>query len=420
MITICGFPISNYYNKVRLAAAEMGIEYKDDASVFPSQDAALLARSPMGKIPFLETEHGLICESQVICEYLADRFPEKSLYPADAFARAKVRELIQVLELHLELVARRLLGAALFNGWAMGVGRALRQYVTLRNWLIGLNIYMLAVFFFTVHLYRSVHLSNWDTSYPLVIGNEAVGRRQWSGRLEWLELQGHDDSSLIIFAIYDFAGESPFEDISPLAIVPAPALVWSEGPVTPQDGEGVTVGPGEWLTTGSAFFDFSDYAREANYFYIDTRVATAARDQRGPARILSISADAEHRNLTLGQVGDDLIIRLRTPAAGENGQKPELLVPGVFADTQLRHITVNYDAPILRVTVDETEEFVISLAPGAAFFPDFTTENRYQIVMGGDPHRYDWPYVGIVVGLAVVVFGSLGLAAWWARRAARA
>ncbi|MBL9003677.1 MAG: glutathione S-transferase [Myxococcales bacterium] len=118
MITICGFPISNYYNKVRLAAAEKGIEYKDDASVFPSQDAALLARSPMGKIPFLETEHGLICESQVICEYLEDRFPEKSLYPADPYARAKVRELIQVLELHIELVARRLLGAALFGASA--------------------------------------------------------------------------------------------------------------------------------------------------------------------------------------------------------------------------------------------------------------------------------------------------------------
>jgi len=118
MITICGFPISNYYNKVRLAAAEMGIEYKDDAAVMPSQDAALLARSPMGKIPFLETEQGLICESQVICEYLAERFPEKSLYPADAFARAKVRELIQVLELHIELVSRRLLGAALFGGSA--------------------------------------------------------------------------------------------------------------------------------------------------------------------------------------------------------------------------------------------------------------------------------------------------------------
>jgi glutathione S-transferase len=118
MITISGFPISNYYNKVRLAAAEKGIDYKDDASILPSQDAALLARSPMGKIPFLETESGLVCESQVICEYLEERFPEKPLYPADAYARAKVRELIQVLELHIELVARRLLGAALFGSTA--------------------------------------------------------------------------------------------------------------------------------------------------------------------------------------------------------------------------------------------------------------------------------------------------------------
>ena len=116
MITICGFAISNYYNKVRLAAAEKGVEYNDDSKVFPSQDAALLARSPLGKIPFLETENGLICESQVICEYLEDRYPEKPLYPADPYARAKVRELIQVLELHVELVSRRLLGAAVFGG----------------------------------------------------------------------------------------------------------------------------------------------------------------------------------------------------------------------------------------------------------------------------------------------------------------
>ena len=116
MIKICGYPLSNYFNKVRLVAAEMGIEHEVDATVSPSQDAALLARSPMGKIPFLETEQGLLCESQIICDYLAERFPDKALYPADPFARAKVRELNQVLELHIELVARRAYGAVFFGG----------------------------------------------------------------------------------------------------------------------------------------------------------------------------------------------------------------------------------------------------------------------------------------------------------------
>lgn len=110
MIKICGFPISNYFNKTRLVLLEKGVEHEQDLTVAPAQSPELLARSPMGKIPFLETEHGVLCESQIICEYLEDRFPEKPLYPADPYQRAKVRELIQVLELHVELVVRRLLG----------------------------------------------------------------------------------------------------------------------------------------------------------------------------------------------------------------------------------------------------------------------------------------------------------------------
>ncbi len=308
-----------------------------------------------------------------------------------------------------------LLGYALFRAWAMGFGAALRRYVTFRNWLIGLSVYLLAALLFTVHLYGNVHLSNWDTSYPLVIGNEAVGKRQWSGRVEWVSFSWPPDDSLDLYGEYRFTGAAPFQFSSSPGVT-MPPLVWREGPTSPQGGQGVTIGPGEWLATETPFSAFSAAARRDDRFAITVSAATAARDQRGPARIVSISADAEHRNVTLGQVGDNLIIRLRTPAAGENGQKPEMLVPGVFADTQPRQVTVSYDAPLLRVTVDGAETSAISLAPGAAFFPDITTENRYPSVMGGDPHRYDWPYWGIVVGLALVVFGGLALAGWLARR----
>ncbi len=115
MIKLCGIPLSNYFNKVRIALLEKDIPHDLDMTAFPSQDPEYLKRSPMGKIPFLETEHGVLVESQVILEYLEDQYPAKPLYPQDAFARARVRETMQVLELHLELVARRLLGAALFG-----------------------------------------------------------------------------------------------------------------------------------------------------------------------------------------------------------------------------------------------------------------------------------------------------------------
>jgi glutathione S-transferase len=115
MINLCGFAVSNYYNKTKLVLLEKEIPFTEE-QVFPSQDEALLKRSPLGKIPFIETEHGCLSESQVILEYLEDTYPDKPLYPADTFARAKCRELIQHLELNVELHARRLYKEAFFGG----------------------------------------------------------------------------------------------------------------------------------------------------------------------------------------------------------------------------------------------------------------------------------------------------------------
>ena len=114
MLKLCGFAVSNYYNKVKLALLEMGIAFEEEL-VWADRSPALLEKSPLGKVPYLETDQGVLCESQVLVEYLQQAYPEKSLYPADPFAAAKVRELITFIELHLELPARELYPAA-FSG----------------------------------------------------------------------------------------------------------------------------------------------------------------------------------------------------------------------------------------------------------------------------------------------------------------
>ena len=108
MLKLCGFHISNYFNKARLAMLEKGVEFEMDANCRPSQDEAFVARSPMGKVPFLELDGKTLIESDVICEYLEDAYPQKPLLPRDPLERARVRELITIIELHLELVVRRL------------------------------------------------------------------------------------------------------------------------------------------------------------------------------------------------------------------------------------------------------------------------------------------------------------------------
>jgi len=114
MLKLGGFAVSNYYNKVKVALLEKGVPF-EEVNGLPSQEEDYLKRSPMGKVPYLDIDGQFLCESQVICEYLEDRYPEKPLYPSDALERARVRELITIMELHLDLVARRVYGQAFFG-----------------------------------------------------------------------------------------------------------------------------------------------------------------------------------------------------------------------------------------------------------------------------------------------------------------
>ena len=115
MLKLCGFATSNYYNKVKLVLLEKGVPFTEEL-VWPSKEEGHLARTPIGKLPFIETPNGNLSESTVILEYIEDAYPASPLYPQGTFARAKNRELISFMELHIELVARRLYREAFFGG----------------------------------------------------------------------------------------------------------------------------------------------------------------------------------------------------------------------------------------------------------------------------------------------------------------
>lgn len=113
MLTLCGFAASNYYNKVKFALLEKGVPFTEELAWIGQTD---LACSPLGKVPYLKTPQGSLCESGVIMEYIEHQYPQNPLLPTDPFAAAKVRELVTFLELHLELVARNLYPQAFFGG----------------------------------------------------------------------------------------------------------------------------------------------------------------------------------------------------------------------------------------------------------------------------------------------------------------
>ena len=113
MLKLCGFAASNYHNKVKFALLEKGVPFEEEIAWVGETDPVA---SPLGKVPYLKTENGVMCESAVMLEYIEQRYPQNPLLPSDPFAASKVRELALFLDLHLELVARNLYPEAFFGG----------------------------------------------------------------------------------------------------------------------------------------------------------------------------------------------------------------------------------------------------------------------------------------------------------------
>ena len=109
-----GTVVSNYHNSVKLALIEKGIEF-EEIDQFPGQDEKILAVSPMGKVPWIEVDGKCLSEVNVIFDYLEETKPNPSLYPGDAWSRAKAKEIIRVVELYCDAAARRHIGTVYFG-----------------------------------------------------------------------------------------------------------------------------------------------------------------------------------------------------------------------------------------------------------------------------------------------------------------
>src|SRR5690606_2563339 len=94
-----GVALSNYYNMAKHAILMKGIAC-ELVRGGAGQEPECLARSPRGKVPLLETEHGYLSEADAILASLDEAFAGPKLFPQDAFARAEVRQLMKVQEVY--------------------------------------------------------------------------------------------------------------------------------------------------------------------------------------------------------------------------------------------------------------------------------------------------------------------------------
>jgi glutathione S-transferase len=114
MLTLHGFPYSNYHNIVKHTLMLKGIAFHENI-VYPNSPE-ILAVNPTGKAPAITTESGTqLSETTVLVDYLEDKYTDIPLYPSDADKRAQVRQIMKISELYIELPARRIFPAVLSN-----------------------------------------------------------------------------------------------------------------------------------------------------------------------------------------------------------------------------------------------------------------------------------------------------------------
>ena len=101
-LTLYDLDHSPFAARVRIAVRAKGL---DVALVPPpggARSEAYRRINPLGLVPTLVTEDGTaLPESDVIVEYLDERFPERRLVPADAGPRARCRLIIRVADFYL-------------------------------------------------------------------------------------------------------------------------------------------------------------------------------------------------------------------------------------------------------------------------------------------------------------------------------
>jgi VanZ family protein len=255
-----------------------------------------------------------------------------------------------------------------------------------------LIVYALGLYAFSARLTGSTAVRDWNPDYPLVLGNEPQGDRAWRGSISHLFFYDRALSKDEVSTLLESDSAVPQLPPNPLVYYPLDGPPYADavsgGELLSWRGEappvaGPTVGPMAWLQTREPARRLISRIDRGSQFTVGVTVASDEVEQTGPARIVTLSADANRRNLTLGQSGPDLSVRLRTPATGPNGTTPQFVFPDVFPDRRSHRLVVTYDGFELAAYSDCPESRrALALSPSIALVGSFLPADLWEVRLG--------------------------------------
>lgn len=264
-------------------------------------------------------------------------------------------------------------------------------------------------------------MENWNPEFPLLLGNEKSGERVWNGTISnilFLDRTLSDDEVEEVFLGEVFQDRIASDVLAYFKFDVKDALV-DRSETLPNfvnrgrfplviNHDGVHLGEEQWLETNASILN--DRIRQSSQFTLIVDLQADQKLQTGPARIVSISNDAFQRNLTLGQEGDDLIIRVRSPITGANGRNPELVVPDVFKNRLAHLLVLSYQPDLIRAYVDNQENlYRFPLTPISAFFYYLFPKTEQIHMAPVSPFLLNLAYFGMLsvpIAISIVLFAN--------------
>ncbi len=233
-----------------------------------------------------------------------------------------------------------------------------RHWQKKRSLTIALGLWIALMLGSTWQLSTMTKLSNWDPNYNLMVGNEATGDRPWQGKVQSFsiadralsesEVQQFLQSSAFptlnqSLADYDLTGNAPYLDRSRFNSPPLESR-----PANPAASNSNS----SWYITQEPPIKLNEALQKNSAFTLATTFETRSLKQEGPARIISLSLNTGERNLTLGQNDRQLIVRLRTPITGRNGDALELRSPNNLQQNRSHRVVLTYENSVLALYLD--------------------------------------------------------------------
>ncbi len=189
-----------------------------------------------------------------------------------------------------------------------------------------------------------------------------------------------------ILAFYDFKEGNGNTATDSSGAVPALDLTLND--VQWSEGQGLEFNEGIAVASTEASMKLFEAITATNAYTFEAWIVPKNEQASGPARIITYSMDTASRNMTLGQVGTNLVLRNRTAAAGiSNNGMPAIrtVADASLVVDELQHVVATFDANSGRKIYINGE--LVSQESNRELIDALEWSNMYQFALGNEITR---------------------------------